>query len=44
MNSALQCLAHNKELADYFLSNSFTGIFSDAANAYKRRCFQGRAQ
>ena len=25
MNSALQCLAHTKELADYFLSASFVG-------------------
>ena len=39
MNSDLQCLAHNKELADYFLSNSFTDLLSDATNAYKRRCF-----
>lgn len=39
MNSALQCLAHNKELADYFLSNSSTDLFFDVANTHKRRCF-----
>ena len=44
MNSALQCLAHTKELADYFLSNPVTDFLSEAANSYERRRFSGRAQ
>ena len=44
MNSALQCLAHTKELADYFLSNLFTDFLSDVSNTHERRGFSGRAQ
>ena len=44
MNSALQCLAHTKELADYFLSNPVIDLLSESANTYERRCFSGRAQ
>jgi len=36
MNSALQCLAHTKELTDYFLSNSLTDFLSETANTHKR--------
>ena len=38
MNSALQCLAHTKELTDYFLSNPVADTLFEAANTHKRWC------